>query len=113
MGLLTDIGDFFSDIFGGGTSSGTAATPAGTAGAGTTGILGTVENFFSTGTTAAEDTASMFGSVTAFMEALSDGRMWRSLGWLMLGLLLIFLSLYMWAKGVLAPPVRPRQPGAY
>ena len=41
------------------------------------------------------------GALTAFsgiVGALADGSMWRSLGWILLGVLLIFLGSSLWLK---------------
>jgi hypothetical protein len=88
-----------------------AATSTGTTNSG--GILGAIEGAIGAGSTVATDTAGMFGSVEQFMVAITDGKMWRSLGWAIIGLLLIMAGLYMWGKGWLAPPERKRMPVAY
>jgi hypothetical protein len=95
-------------------AGGTAATTATTGTANTgSGILNTIDNLLTSGTTATADAAGMFGSAAAFMEALTDGRMWRSLGWLVAGLMLVILGFVLWVRGDLAPPIRPRVPGPY
>jgi len=106
MSLLSDIGGFLTsvgDFLGGGTSTSTS----GTAGTGTTaggggGITGLISN-----------ASGMFGSATAFLEAISDGKTWRSAGWLLLGVLLVILGVAGWVKGDLGPAVRPRQAGQF
>jgi len=125
VGLLSGIVSAAEAVFSwftGSKTSGTSTTPSSTGtGTGSTnaatssggGILGTIDNLLTSGTTAASDAAGMFGSAAAFMEALTDGRMWRSLGWLVAGLVLIIMGFVLWVKGDLAPPVRPRQPGPY
>ena len=37
--------------------------------------------------------SSIQNALTAFYDKLTDGKMWRSLGWLLLGVLLIFIGL--------------------
>lgn len=38
--------------------------------------------------------------------ALTDGKLWRSLGWLVLGVLLLFTGVFLWMKSQgIAPPV--------
>jgi hypothetical protein len=118
MGLLSGIVDAATAVFhwftGGATpapaqTSGGAPAPANTG----SGFLNAIDNLLTSGSTATADAAGMFGSATAFMQALTDGRMWRSLGWMVAGLILVILGLVWWSKGILAPPVRPRQPGPY
>jgi hypothetical protein len=51
-------------------------------------------------------------AVIAFFTAVTDGKMWRSLGWLFLGIFLFFFGLYMflhWPTGTSLPriPVVP------
>lgn len=122
MGLLSGIVSAAESIFGWFTGSTKPATPATTTTATNTtpatantgsGFLNAIDNLLTSGTTATADAAGMFGSAAAFMEALTDGRMWRSLGWLVAGLLLVILGFTLWIRGDLAPPVRPRQPGPY
>jgi hypothetical protein len=38
------------------------------------------------------------GAVTGFFGVLTDVTLWRSLGWLLLGVALIILGLYLWLK---------------
>jgi hypothetical protein len=40
--------------------------------------------------------ASIENALSAFYDKLTDGKMWRSLGWLALGILLMLLGLAMW-----------------
>lgn len=42
--------------------------------------------------------ATGLGGVTPFLEHLSDGRMWASIGWVALGLILILLGVNEWLK---------------
>ncbi len=47
------------------------------------------------GLTGLSDTA---GVLVAFFTTITDYRMWRSLGWLILGILMIAAGLGLWAK---------------
>lgn len=40
-----------------------------------------------------------------FIKALTDGKMWRSLGWMLLGVLLIFIGLFLWVGKEAVPAV--------
>ena len=40
-----------------------------------------------------------FADIATFFKALGDPHMWRSLGWLFLGILLIGLGVTQWAAG--------------
>jgi hypothetical protein len=48
-------------------------------------------------------TGVSFGSIeqalTAFYDVLTNGKMWRSLGWLVLGIVLMVAGLGWWLKG--------------
>ncbi len=51
------------------------------------------------GTEAAIASSTGFmGSITAFLEALADWRMWASLGWILLGLALVIAGAMLWLK---------------
>lgn len=108
MSILSVIESFL-----GGPSTPTTTTAAAGATQSSGGILGAITGAITSGTTAAEDTAGMFGTMTAFLGALSDAKMWRSLGWIVLGLILIVMGFVLWAKGDLAPPERKRAPVAF
>ena len=36
------------------------------------------------------------GGIEAFFSAVTDGKLWRSLGWLLLGIILIIAGVYLW-----------------
>lgn len=40
--------------------------------------------------------SSIENALSAIYDALTNGKMWRSLGWLLLGVLLIFVGLFLW-----------------
>ena len=40
--------------------------------------------------------AGLAGSAEAFFTALTDGKMWRSLGWVLLGVLLLLAGMLLW-----------------
>lgn len=40
--------------------------------------------------------AAIGGSLEAFFTALTDGKMWRSLGWILLGILLMIVGVVLW-----------------
>ena len=40
--------------------------------------------------------AAIGGSFEAFFTAVTDGKMWRSLGWILLGLGLMYLGVFLW-----------------
>lgn len=46
--------------------------------------------------------AKIGAAMTAFLSALSDASMWRSVGWVLLGVIVIGLALYIWTKKVQA-----------
>lgn len=47
------------------------------------------------------------GSVLlGFFGAVTDGTMWRSLGWLLLGVIMMFAGLALWTKTEVIPAVR-------
>lgn len=54
--------------------------------------------------------AGFFGTVEGFLLALADPGMWVSLGWLVLGIVLIFLGLRLWT-GKLTPAGVPGPAG--
>lgn len=61
-------------------------------------------------TSVAEALAGVGGGIAAFYHAITDGKMWRSLGWLVMGAVLIGLALFLWFKSDIAkslPPVTP------
>ena len=43
--------------------------------------------------------AGIAGAITAFYHAITDGKMWRSVGWLLLGVTLMILGAALWMKG--------------
>lgn len=45
---------------------------------------------------AAASGQGLFGSLTAFFATVTDGKMWRSLGWLILGLLIMAFGINLW-----------------
>jgi hypothetical protein len=40
--------------------------------------------------------AGIAGSMEAFFSAVTDGKLWRSLGWVLLGIILIMAGVYLW-----------------
>lgn len=48
------------------------------------------------------DTAS---ALVAFFQTITDYTMWRSLGWLILGIIMIALGVYSWSKETVTPYV--------
>jgi hypothetical protein len=68
-------------------------------------------NAISTGKGDIKAVTGSWGFVKAFLEHLADGKMWRSLGWLALGVLLIAMGLILWLRksgaipGVVPVPV--------
>lgn len=52
---------------------------------------------------ALSDTA---GALVGFFDAVTDGRMWRSLGWLFLGILMIAAGITIWFKGPITSAVQ-------
>lgn len=58
----------------------------GTAGEAATGQTGSLPN----------PLAGIAGSMEAFFAAVTDGKLWRSLGWILLGIVLIMAGIYLW-----------------
>lgn len=48
--------------------------------------------------------AGIAGGISAFYHVLTDGKLWRSLAWILLGFLLIFTGLTWWIGGSAAVP---------
>lgn len=48
---------------------------------------------------AVSSTAQGIAKIGAFLEALTHPDTWRSLGWLILGIILVALGMYVWLKG--------------
>jgi hypothetical protein len=48
----------------------------------------------------------VFGAIVAFLTALADWHMWASLGWVLLGVVLILAGVRLWT-GKLGPSVVP------
>jgi hypothetical protein len=40
----------------------------------------------------------VFGSLTAFFATITDGKMWRSLGWILLGIMIMAFGINLWLK---------------
>ena len=40
--------------------------------------------------------SSTENALSAFYDVVTNGKIWRSLGWLLLGILLIFIGLWLW-----------------
>lgn len=66
-------------------------------------VLGTLTG--TGGTPAAEDIGTqaaggtgVFGALTAFFATITDGKMWRSLGWLVLGLIIMGIGINLWLR---------------
>lgn len=47
--------------------------------------------------------SSIQNALTAFYDAVTNGKMWRSLGWLILGVLLMIMGVALWLKGSISP----------
>jgi hypothetical protein len=54
----------------------------------------------------ADPLAGIAGSLTAFFQAVTDGKLWRSLAWILLGILLMLLGVFLW----LGPGAARRSP---
>lgn len=50
--------------------------------------------------------SSVQNSLTGFYDVLTNGKMWRSLGWLLLGVLLMIAGLSLWLKGQVGGQLR-------
>ena len=50
------------------------------------------------GYSALKGTEKIAAQLGGFLHIITDGRMWRSLGWILLGILLMFLGLSLWLK---------------
>jgi hypothetical protein len=73
--------------------------PAGTAP--TTSVVTAGENALSQETTGSATTfSSVQNALSSFYGAVTDGKRWRSLGWILLGVLLIFMGLVQLAGGI-------------
>lgn len=68
----------------------TASSPA-TSATGTT-TSGAADNF----PNITDPLSGLAGSITAFYHAATDGKMWRSLGWIILGILLMWIGMLLW-----------------
>jgi hypothetical protein len=44
----------------------------------------------------ADPLAGIAGSLTAFFQAVTDGKLWRSLAWILLGILLMLVGVFLW-----------------
>lgn len=44
----------------------------------------------------AEALAGVGGGIAAFYDAVTDGKLWRSVGWLLLGLVLLIIGITLW-----------------
>lgn len=54
------------------------------------------------------DVSGLVGEAGVLIRAVTDGKMWRSLGWLLLGLVLMLAGIYLWiGKTIPVPPVVP------
>ena len=42
--------------------------------------------------------SGFFGGLIGFLDALTDPSMWRSLGWILLGAVLVIAGIYLWLK---------------
>src|SRR5215469_9553426 len=62
-----------------------AAPITGTAGEAATGQTGSLPN-----------PLAALGSLEAFYQVITDGKLWRSLGWVLLGVILIMAGVYLW-----------------
>jgi len=63
-----------------------AAPVTGTAGEAATGQTGSLPN----------PLAGIAGAAEAFFTAVTDGKLWRSLGWVLLGIILVMAGVYLW-----------------
>ncbi len=63
-------------------------------------ILQQVAGFGTPGTEADIGSAvtggGVFGSITAFFTTITDGKMWRSFGWIILGILIMVFGINLW-----------------
>lgn len=50
------------------------------------------------GPVAGKSLTDVGGTLFAFFDTITNGKMWRSLGWLLLGLVLTAVGLTMWLK---------------
>lgn len=60
------------------------------------GLVGGVTGIPTTEVAAAGGIGGLFAPVTAFFATVTDGRMWRSLGWLILGLIITGIGINLW-----------------
>ena len=76
-----------------------AAPITGTAGEAATGQTGSLPN-----------PLAALGSLEAFYQVITDGKLWRSLGWVLLGVILIMAGVYLWiAPGVAGKALAAKQ----
>lgn len=64
-----------------------AAPIATTAGEAATGQTGSLPN-----------PLAALGSLEAFYKVVTDGKLWRSLGWILMGALMVYTGLFLWLK---------------
>jgi hypothetical protein len=64
-----------------------AAPITGTAGEAATGQTGSLPN-----------PLAALGSLEAFYQVITDGKLWRSLGWLLLGASLVYTGIFLWLR---------------
>lgn len=64
-----------------------AAPITGTAGEAATGQTGSLPN-----------PLAALGSLEAFFTVLTDGKLWRSLGWIIFGAMLVYTGIFLWLK---------------
>ena len=51
--------------------------------------------------------SSVQNALTGFYDKLTDGKMWRSLGWIILGVLLMFIGISLYLKKTIASTIIP------
>lgn len=54
---------------------------------------------------ASATSGGLFGSVTAFFATITDGKMWRSFGWIILGVLIMAFGINLWLHNPLGRAV--------
>lgn len=87
------------DIWIGGSLAGAISGEVGTL----IGALGDTNKGIAQGLSALNPFASIENALSAFWDKLTDGKMWRSLAWMLLGVILMFMGISLWIKGSINP----------